>query len=260
MTALLVETKDRVRFITLNRPDRHNAFDDSLIAELTTEFDRAGADPALRAVVLDASGKSFSAGADLEWMRRMAGYGPERNLADARALARLMAVIDALPKPVIGVVQGAAYGGGVGLVACCDLVVAAESARFCLSEVKLGLIPAVISPYVARAIGARASRRYFITAEVFSAATALALGLVGEVAPADQLETIRDGWLAAIKANGPAAIAAAKQLVAHVGEAVLDDDLRDWTARRIADIRASEEGREGLQAFLDKRQPDWVKV
>ncbi len=255
--ALLIETKGAVRYVTLNRPDRHNAFDDGLIAQLTQAF-QAVED--CRAVVLQSTGKSFSAGGDLAWMKRMAGNSPADNLADAKALSGVMEAIDTCPRPVIGVVQGAAYGGGVGLVACCDLVVAAESASFCLSEVKLGLIPAAISPFVVRAMGGRAARRYAITAEVFTAATALACGLVHEVVPADKLEQVRDLWLAKLLGNGPQAMAAAKRLIRRVTDDPLDESLRDWTAEQIADIRASDEGQEGVAAFLDKCKPSWVEV
>jgi methylglutaconyl-CoA hydratase len=255
MSALIIDTRDGVRFITLNRGERHNAFDDALIVELTEAFEAATA-PGIRAVVLQAEGKSFSAGADLDWMRRMADYSREQNLKDAQALARLMQVIDACKLPTIALVQGAAYGGGVGLVACCDLVVAAEGAKFCLSEVKLGIIPAVISPYVVRAIGGRAARRYFTTAEVFSAAKAAELGLVHEVG---DLAQWRDAWLSQITANGPNAMAAAKELAREATERELDDGLRLWTAERIADIRASDEGREGIRAFLEKRKPGWAE-
>lgn len=255
MSGIVAETRDRVRFITLNRPDRHNAFDDALIGELTAAFEQASAEHDLRAVVLQSVGRSFSAGGDIAWMRRMADYDRERNLADARALARLMRSIDICRPPVIAVVQGAAYGGGVGLVACCDLVVAAPEASFCLAEVKIGIIPAVISPYVTRAIGARQARRYFLTAEGIPAATAKAIGLVHEVVPESDLAATREAWLAALKANGPNAVAAAKDLVAHV--APIEPSIIDWTAERIADLRASEEGQEGLKAFLDKRAPAW---
>lgn len=253
---ITLETKDGVRFVTLNRPDRHNAFDDGLIAQLTSAFREAGD---ARAVVLQSTGKSFSAGGDLAWMKRMAANTPDENLADALALSGLMEAIDTCPLPVIGMVQGAAYGGGVGLVACCDLVVAAEAATFCLSEVKLGLIPAAISPYVVRAMGGRAARRYAITAEVFTAATALSCGLVHEVTAADQMEAVRDAWLSKLLGNGPKAMAAAKALIRRATDDPLDDDLRAWTAGQIAGIRASDEGKEGVSAFLDKRKPSWVK-
>lgn len=185
----------------------------------------------------------------------MADYDRGRNLADAQALARLMQAIDTCPLPVVAVVQGAAFGGGVGLVACCDFVVAAQEANFCLSEVKIGIIPAVISPYVVRAIGAPAARRYFLTAEVIPAATAQAIGLVHEVVSTEELAATCDRWLVALKANSPNALTAAKELVARV--APIDAALIDWTAGRIADLRASNEGREGLKAFLEKRRPSW---
>ncbi len=256
---LLIATAEGVRSIRLNRPDRHNAFDDAVILDLTAAFGAAAADPGVRAVVLAAEGRSFSAGGDLNWMRRTADYSHAENLADAKALARLMEAVDGCPKPVLCVVQGAAYGGGVGLVACCDLVVAAEDARFCLSEVKLGLAPAVISPYVVRAIGARAARRYFLTAEVFDAPTAARLGLVHEVVPADRLADRRDAWLRQLKANAPGGMAAAKGLVRRAAEEPLGQALRDWTAERIAELRASDEGREGIRAFLEKRKPNWAE-
>lgn len=255
MSNLLIETRDRVRYVTLNRPDRHNAFDDVLIGELTGAF---SAVDEVRAVVLQSTGKSFSAGGDLAWMKRMAANSAEDNLKDAKALSGLMEAIDSCPRPVIGVVQGAAYGGGVGLVACCDLVVAAEGATFCLSEVKLGLIPAAISPFVVRAMGGRLARRYSITAEVFGAATALASGLVHEVVAPERLDEVRDGWLSRLAANSPKAMGAAKRLIRRVADDPLDGTLRDWTAAEIAGIRASDEGREGVSAFLEKRKPSWV--
>jgi methylglutaconyl-CoA hydratase len=242
--------------VTLDRPDRHNAFDDMLIAELTRVIAACGDDPAIRAVVLTGAGKSFSAGADLGWMQRCAGYSQDANLADAAALARLMQTLDRLPKPTIAAVNGPAYGGGVGLVACCDIAIAADSARFCLSEVKLGLIPAVISPYVVAAIGARQARRYFVTAEVFSSAKALELGLVHEVATPDGLEAAVERIVSALLQGGPKAQADAKDLVFTV-DRPLDEALISETARRIAQRRASDEGREGLAAFLDRREPSW---
>lgn len=256
--SLIIRQDGPTRFITMNRADRHNAFDDILIGELTAAFKAAAIDTETRIIVLDSTGKSFSAGADLNWMKRMAEYDQDQNLADSQALAALMAVIDSSPKPVIGVVQGPAYGGGVGLAACCDMVVAAETANFCLSEVKLGLIPAVISPYVVRAIGGRTARRYFQTAETFTAAKAVELGLVSEVVPMDQLETVRDRWIKALSANGPVAMKAAKELAVRATEQELNDDLRAWTAERIATIRASDEGREGVRAFLEKRKAGWI--
>lgn len=256
--AVLIEDRGPVRAVILNRPDRHNAFDDALIAELTAAFQDAAADPLVRIVTLESTGKSFSAGADLGWMRRMAEYDRTQNLADAMALAALLATIDACPKPVIGVAQGPAYGGGVGLLACCDLVVAADTANFRLSEVRLGLIPATIGPYVVRAIGARAARRLFLTAEIFTAARALMLGLVSELVEPDHLLAARDRLAATLLDNGPVAMAAAKELVREIADRPIDAALRQWTAERIADIRAGDEGREGLRAFLDKRPPAWI--
>jgi methylglutaconyl-CoA hydratase len=243
--------------VTLDRPAVHNAFDDALIAELIDIFRALDGDRHARVVVLAGAGKSFSAGGDLNWMKRMAGYDMAENLRDAEALGALMSSLDRLAKPTVALVHGAAYGGGVGLVACCDIVVAAISARFCLSEVKLGLIPAVISPYVVRAMGARAARRYFLTAEVFDAETARRLGLVHEVAPADGLEEAAAPIIDALLQAGPNAQAAAKALIARVAGAPIDDALIADTARRIAEIRATDEGREGVGAFLEKRKPRW---
>lgn len=248
-----------VATLTMNRPELHNAFDDAFIAALTGELRQLDANGAVRVVVLAASGKSFSAGADLSWMRRMADYTREENLADALGLAELMQTLATLTKPTIAQVQGAAYGGGVGLVACCDMAIASRRAAFCLSEVKLGLIPAVISPYVVEAMGPRAARRYFQSAEVFDAAEAHRLGLVHEVTAEEELPSAVERLCAALLANGPRAMAAAKALVARVASGPIDDTMLRDTAERIADTRASAEGKEGLSAFLEKRKPAWVK-
>ncbi len=258
--ALLVAQDQRgVATLTLNRPDKHNAFDDSLIAALIQQLAQLAEQPNLRVLLLRANGKSFSAGADLNWMRRMADYTTEQNHADALQLAKLMQCLHDFPAPTIAVVQGAAFGGGVGLVACCDMALASADARFSLSEVRLGLIPAVISPYVVRAIGVRAAQRYFLTAERFSAAEALRLGLIHELAASEALLEKR---LAAIVNHlllgGPQALHAAKQLIASVSEQALDPALITETAKRISHLRASAEGREGLNAFLEKRTPNWV--
>ncbi|TYO98596.1 methylglutaconyl-CoA hydratase [Geothermobacter ehrlichii] len=245
--------------LTLNRPKLHNAFDDALIAEMTTALRRLAIDPAVRVVCLAAAGKSFSAGADLAWMRRMADYTYEENVADAMALAELMTTLDTLPKPTIALVQGAAYGGGVGLVAACDMVLATPEARFCLSEVKLGLIPAVISPYVVRAIGSRAARRYFVSAELFDADEACRLGLVHRIVPAFRLQSEADHLVRQLLKNGPQAMAAAKKLVRDVADRPIDEALIAETAARIAATRAGDEGREGLAAFLEKRRPSWCR-
>jgi methylglutaconyl-CoA hydratase len=244
--------------ITLTRHQLHNAFNDTLISELTAALRGLGSDKRVRAIVLAAKGKSFSAGADLNWMKAMAGYSEERNQADAEALADLMFTLDRLGKPSIALVQGAAYGGGVGLVACCDVAIAAERATFSLSEVRLGLIPAVISPYVVGAMGARAARRYMLTGERFSAWEAHRLGLVHEVVAPRDLESACRRILDEILAGGPHAQSAAKDLIFEVDARPADQELRTETARRIASIRTSQEGREGISAFLDKRRPDWI--
>ena len=243
--------------ITMALPEKHNAFDDGLVADLSAAFEAAGRDDAVRVVILEGEGKSFSAGADLGWMQRMADYSDAENLADARKLAGMMCILNELPRPTIARVQGAAFGGGVGLVAACDIALASQAANFCLSEARLGLIPSVISPYVVEAIGARAARRYFQTAERFDADTALALGLVHEVVPADQLDTRLEEMVGILLKNGPAAMAASKDLIRRVAAGPIDDAMVEDTAVRIADIRATDEGREGVQAFLEKRGPDW---
>ena len=231
--------EDGVATVTLNRAEVHNAFNDTVIADLTGVLRRLGDDDKVRAVVLRAEGKSFSAGADLGWMQRMAGYGHAENLADAGALAELMRVLNFLPKPTVARVQGAAFGGGVGLVACCDIAIASDAASFSLSEVRLGLIPAVISPYVVAAIGERAARRYFLTAERFGADEALRIGLVHQVVPADQLDSAVDTILTRLSEGGPAAQRAAKDLIFAVAHRPVDAGLIHDTAERIATVRAS---------------------
>jgi methylglutaconyl-CoA hydratase len=259
MTETVLHSTDSrgVATVTLNRPQVHNAFDDKLIGRLTETFQFLAADREVRIVVLNAVGKSFSAGADLDWMKRMAGYGPAENHADAERLAGLMRRIDRLPKPTIAVVQGPAYGGGVGLVAACDIAIAAETATFALSEVKLGIIPAVISPYVVRAIGARQARRYFMTAEAIPAGRALELGLVHEVVMPDALGAALETVLQALLQGAPGAQAAAKDLVFLNESALSDEALVAETAKRIAERRATDEAREGFAAFLEKRLPSW---
>jgi methylglutaconyl-CoA hydratase len=247
-----------VATVTLNRPEVHNAFDDALIASLTQELARLEGDPGVRIVVLAAQGKSFSAGADLNWMRRLADHSIEENERDARALTALMRTLNDVAKPTIARVQGAAFGGGVGLVACCDIAVASEEAKFSLSEVRLGLIPAAISPYVIAAIGQRAARRYFLTAERFPAQEAWRLGLVHEVCPAAELDRRIEALVSLLLEAGPKASAAAKDLIFSVAGRRVDTELNDETARRIAAIRATGEGREGVAAFLQKRKPNWI--
>jgi len=244
--------------LTLNRPEVRNAFNDTVIAELTHTFQALAQAPGLRAIVLQAEGKAFCAGADLNWMKAMAGYSWAENHADAGKLAEMLWTIYSCPVPVIARVQGDVYAGGVGLVSVCDMVVAVEGAGFCLSEAKLGLLPATIGPYVVRALGEQASRRYFVTAERFSASEAHRLGLVHELATPETLDPKVDALVAAICANGPAAVRACKKLVQDVAHAPITAPLRDDTARRIADIRASDEGREGVQSFLNKSKPSWL--
>lgn len=258
-THLKITRRGAVATVTLSRPEVRNAFNEALIAELTAAFKTLGQDPALRAIVLAAEGKAFCAGADLNWMKAMAGYSWDENHADAGRLAEMLWTIYSCPLPVIARVQGDVYAGGVGLVACADIVVAVDAAGFCLSEAKLGLLPATIGPYVVRALGEQASRRYFVTAERFSATDAHRLGLVHElVATPEQLDETVEALTAALCANGPAAVRACKKLVQDLAHAPITPTLRDDTARRIADIRASAEGREGVQSFLNKTKPSWL--
>ena len=247
-----------VATITLRRPEVRNAFNDELIARLAIAFHELAERDDVRCVVLAAEGTAFCAGADLNWMKRMAGYTRDENLADAAALANMLKVIYRCPKPTIARVQGDVYAGGTGLVAVCDIAVSVDSAQYCLSEVKLGLIPATISPYVIRAMGARAAHRYFLTAERFSAAEALRIGFVHEVVKAEQLDAKVSELAQALVQAGPAAVKACKALVQGVAGHDITQLLIDRTVHGIADIRASEEGREGIQAFLGKRKPGWL--
>jgi methylglutaconyl-CoA hydratase len=257
--SLAIECQGPVGLVTLNRPERHNAFDDSLIAELTEAFRSMEAEDGIRLVVLSGTGKSFSAGADLNWMKRMAGFSMEENRRDAMALAALMRTLAHLRKPTIARVQGAAYGGGVGLVACCDVAVATQNATFSLSEARLGLIPAVISPYVVAAIGERAARRYFLTGERFEAAEAWRLGLVHDIAPDEsELDEKVGAIVDAMLSCSPAAQKEAKELIRAVAGRPVTSEIAQDTAERIAKLRASPEGREGVAAFLEKRRPSWV--
>ena len=244
--------------VWLDRPEVRNAFNDGVITELTAAFRTMAQDGELRAVVLGGHGKAFCAGADLSWMRAMADYTWEQNHADAARLAEMLWTVWTCPVPVVGRIHGDCYAGGVGLAAVCDVLVAAEGVHFCLSEAKLGLLPATIGPYVVKALGEQASRRYFVTAERFSAAQALALGFVHEVVAAEALDTKVAEIVAALVANGPAAVKACKRLVQDLASRPLTGELRADTARRIADIRASAEGREGVQSFLNKRPPAWI--
>lgn len=258
MSHLQVTYEGAVARITLTQPEVRNAFSDEVIADMTAAFTEVGAREGVRAVVLAAEGPAFCAGANLHWMRRMADYTREENLADAAKLAEMLRVICECPKPTIARVQGDVVAGGMGLVAACDMAVAVDTAGFCLSEVKLGLIPATISPYVIRAMGARAAHRYFLTAERFDAAEALRIGFVHSVVPADQLDAQVDAWLNTLTSASPNAVRACKRLVLDVAEREINAVLIAATVQGIADIRASDEGREGVQSFLQKRKPSWL--
>jgi len=242
-----------VAVVTLNRPQKHNAFDDAIITELQQTFDDIDQNPNVKVMVLAAQGKSFSAGADLSWMKRMADYSYQENFDDAQALATMLRTLDQMSKPTIAKVQGAAYGGAVGLVSCCDMAVGTPAARFCLSEVKLGLVPATISPYVVRAIGLRAARRYCLTAEVIDANSALDLGLLSAVVEDDQLDTKVSELCDAVLANGQQAMAATKKLVAQVATQDLTADLVEHTSGVIAKARVSNEAQQRLAEFLNSR-------
>jgi methylglutaconyl-CoA hydratase len=264
----IVNQNDRVLFnidergvatVTLNQPEIHNAFDDKLIVQLTEIFTSISQNKDIRVMVLAAAGKSFSAGADLNWMQRMASYSYEQNLADANVLANMFFILNTIDKPTIARVQGAAFGGAVGLVACCDMAIGSKLSKFCLSEVKLGLAPATISPYVIDAIGARIARRYFTTAEVFSARRARRLGLLSEAVVEEELDSTIENLIEHILKNSPAAIRDAKQLVFDVQNKPISKELLAKTSEKIAELRVSEQGQEGLNAFLQKRRAKWIK-
>ena len=255
--AVSVRIEAPTGWVVLDRSERHNAFDDTIVAGLSAALERLAADGAVRVVGLRAEGKSFSAGADLAWMGRMAEGTAADNLADARLLAAMLRSLADLPKPTIARVQGPAYGGGVGLIAACDIAVAVDSATFALSEVRLGLIPSVIAPHVVAAMGARQARRYMLTAERFSAAEAMASGLIHQVVSADDLDEAVGRLVRDLACGGPRALDEAKALVRAVAGRPMDAALIDDTAQRIARVRASAEGREGVAAFLEKRPPAW---
>jgi methylglutaconyl-CoA hydratase len=271
---IITKQQGGVAHVTLNRPDMRNAFNEVTIAELTQAFRALGQDDSVRVIVLSAHGPVFCAGADLNWMKKMAAYTHEENRADAAQLADMLRVIYTCPKPVIAKVQGDCYAGGMGLVAVCDIVVAADAANFCLSEVKIGLIPATISPYVIKAMGERAAHRYFLTGEKFSAQEALRIGLVHQVVStyvpdtpesqaiaqtaADLLDIAIDEIINALLVASPNAVKEAKQLVRDVADKPMTDELIADTVERIAAIRASDEAREGIKAFLEKRKPGWL--
>ncbi len=256
---LLTEIDRGVGIITLTQPSRHNAFDDVTIAEISHALATLEADPAVRVVVIGGRGKSFCAGADVKWMQRAAGHGAEENLRDARALAEMLRLVAQCPKPVIARVQGPAYGGGVGLIAACDIAIATVDAQFALSEVKLGIIPATIAPHVIGAIGARHARRYMLTAERFSAAEAHRIGLVHQIVTDEAaLDGAIGDLIEALLANGPDAMAECKELIGAVAGRPLDASVIEDTAQRIARVRATAEAQEGMAAFLAKRKPGWI--
>jgi methylglutaconyl-CoA hydratase len=248
-----------VAIVTLNRPDKHNAFDELVIADLTAAFEQIGEEENVRVMVLRANGKNFCAGADVNWMKRVASYSHEENIRDANALAKMLHTLNFLPIPTIARVQGAAMGGGAGLVCCCDIAIASDNASFAFSEAKLGLIPATISPYVVRAIGNHAARRYFLTAERFTAERAEALGMVSEVLTSEQLDQRIEELIDIVIKNSSKAVRSAKQLLYDIEGKVITEELMQDTSERIANIRASDQGKEGLKAFLEKRKPSWVK-
>src|SRR5438034_2170551 len=255
---LEIQQEPRIATVWLNRPDVRNAFNQTTIAELTQAFRALGQDAGVRAIVLAARGPAFCAGADLNWMKQMADYTHDENRADAALLAEMLRTIYLCPKPVVARIQGDCYAGGMGLVAACDIAVAAQEVNFCLSEVRLGLIPATISPYVIKAMGENAARRYFLTAERFDAREAQRIGFVHEVVGADALDAKVAEIVKALVSNSPHAVGQAKRLVRDVGGMPLTDALIADTVEGIAQIRASDEGREGVRSFLEKRKPGWL--
>lgn len=258
MAHIQIEVAAHRATVTLDRPEVRNAFNDEVIVEMTKAFRELGARDDVRCIVVAGNGPAFCAGADLNWMKRMAGYSRDENLADAAALAEMLRLIYRCPKPTIARVQGDVYAGGTGLVAACDIAVSVDTAQYCLSEVKLGLIPATISPYVIRAMGARAAHRYFLTAERFSAAEALRIGFVHEVVTADRLHAKVAELAQALIQAGPEAVKACKRLVHDVAQQEITPELIEMTVTGIANIRVSPEGREGVQSFLQKRKPAWL--
>jgi methylglutaconyl-CoA hydratase len=259
VSELLYEQQDRIGLITLNRINKHNAFNNQLLSDMLRILDTAIADSNVRVIILKANGKHFSAGADLEWMQSMVSFSEQENLQDSLVLGNLMYHLHHSPKPTIAMVQGSSYGGGAGLVAACDIAIAANNARFCFSEVKLGLIPAVISPYVVKAIGERMAKMLFMSAEVFEASRALAINLIQHCVPEDQLLEFTLNFANQLAQNAPEAVKASKELAEKVALAVIDEKLVHYTASLIAQKRVSAEGQEGLRAFLNKETPNWNK-
>lgn len=254
---LLYKVENAIATITLNRPDVHNAFNETVIADMTELFEKAGKDPSVRVVILRGNGKSFSAGGDLNWMRKMADYDFAQNVEDAMRLGTLLKTINTLSKPTIALVHGNAFGGGVGLTAACDMAIAEEGAQFCLSEVRIGIIPSIILPYVITAIGERQARRFCLTAERFDAATAARIGFVHEVAPKGELDAVAQKLITALLEGAPTAQTRGKKLILQIARKPVDDAMIQLTAEQIAEARASDEGRDGLSAFLNKTEPKW---
>jgi methylglutaconyl-CoA hydratase len=256
---LITKTETGVFTITLNRPEIHNAFDEQFIKEFIKVITTIQNDSTVKIVLIRANGKNFSAGANLHWMKKMAQYSEKDNYADSLQLAKLMQQLYELTKPTIAVVQGQTFGGGLGLIACCDIAIACSDASFCFSEVKLGLIPAVISPYVIKAIGQRSAQRYFLTAELFDAHEAHRIGLIHQIVNTEELESHTNTLCNLLLQNSPCAIIAAKKLIHEISSVPIDETVSQLTAKNIAAIRVSKEGQEGLQAFLEKRKPNWKK-
>lgn len=248
-----------VTTITLNRPEKCNAFDDQMIIELTTALKTSATNPKTRVVILAASGKTFCSGADLGWMKRMGTYSYEENLNDAKTLSILLKTLNELPVPTIAKVQGSAFGGAVGLISCCDIVIATTNTTFCFSEVKIGLMPATISPYIIQTIGASHTRRYFLSGETINTQRALALGLIHEAVDPTELNLAVEKITGSLLSNSPAAIRASKELIQDIEHQPINDDMQLKICKRLADIRISDEGQEGLSAFLEKRRPYWQK-
>lgn len=257
MSDLLNEIQDKVCLLTINRISKHNAFDNHLLAQMQAQLDAAISNPEVRVIVLKANGKHFSAGADLAWMQSMAQFSEEENLKDTMVLGNLMYSLNQSPKPTIAMVHGSAFGGGAGLVAACDIAIAASSARFCFSEVKLGLIPAVISPYVVKAIGERAAKMLFMSAETFDAPRALSLNLVQHCVPEEELLEFTLNYARQISNNAPDAVTISKQMTCYVADKKITQELVHYTASLIAHKRVSAEGQQGLKAFLNKEKPNW---
>lgn len=257
-TTLVIEQQQHVATIWMNRPDVRNAFDETSIAEMREAFRLLEQDRDVRVIVLGARGSAFSAGADLNWMKRVAAYTEEQNRTDAQALAEMLHVIYRCSKPTIARVQGDCYAGGNGLVTACDIAIASEAVNFCLTEVRLGLIPATISPYVIRAMGERAAHRYFLTAERFNAQEAYRLGYVHEVVAADELDDAVNRMTHHLLAGSPHAIDESKRLIRDIASQPIDEHLMSDTARRIGEVRVAPDGREGIASFLEKRKPNWL--